>query len=106
MDRTPTAGRRRFLKATAVAAVGLCPPLRDLGGAAPPALADTALTPGQVIRFTFPELPRTLRAMNTPGASGPTSISVRLPDNYSKDRAFPLFVFLHGGQGSIGSEVG
>jgi hypothetical protein len=74
--------------------------------AAPPAAADTPLTPGQVIQFTFPKLPRTLRAMNTPGASGPTSISVRLPDNYSRDRAFPLFVFLHGGQGSLGSEVG
>jgi hypothetical protein len=106
MDRTPTTGRRRFLKATAVAAVGLCPPLQDLGAAAPLALANTALTPGQEIQLAFPKLPRTLRAVNAPEASGPTSITVRLPDNYSKDRAFPLFVFLHGGQGSLGSEVG
>ena len=74
-------------------------------GIVPPALADSALMPGQVIQLTFPELPPTLRARNAPGASGPTSISVRLPDNYSKDRSFPLFVFLHGGQGSTGSEV-
>lgn len=73
--------------------------------AAPPAGADTALMPGQVIRLAFPELPPTLRAVNDPEARGPTSISVRLPDNYSKERPFPLFVFLHGGQGSTGSEV-
>src|SRR4051812_11602641 len=105
MDRTPTAGRRRFLTATATAAVGFCPALSKVVGAAPSRLPDDALTPGQVIRFTFPELPRTLRAMNAPGAAEPTAISVRLPDNYSKDRAFPLFVFLHGGQGALGSEV-
>jgi hypothetical protein len=99
-------GRRRFLKTTAAAAAGLCPPLLDLAGAAPAAAADAALTPGEVIRLSFPDLPRTLRAVNDPAATGPTAISVRLPDNYSKDRAFPLFVFLHGGQGSTGSEVG
>jgi hypothetical protein len=72
---------------------------------APSAKADTALTPGKVIRLAFPELPPTLRAVNAPGTKEPTAISVRLPDNYSKDRPFPLFVFLHGGQGSTGSEV-
>lgn len=73
--------------------------------AAPPVGAETALMPGQVIKLAFPELPPTLRAVNDPGAKAPTSLSVRLPDNYSKDRSFPLFVFLHGGQGSTGSEV-
>jgi hypothetical protein len=105
MERKLAAGRRRLLKATAAAAVGLGPALRELGAAAAPVVVDTPLAPGQVVRLTFPELPRTLRAAHAPGASGPTAISVRLPDNYSKERAFPLFVFLHGGQGSTGSEV-
>jgi hypothetical protein len=73
--------------------------------AAQAARADTELKPGQVIQLKFPDLPRSLRAVKDPAAAGPTAISIRLPDNYSKDRSFPLFVFMHGGQGSTGSEV-
>jgi hypothetical protein len=74
-------------------------------GTPAPAEAAPDLAPGKVLRLTFPELPPTLRAVNDPEAKAPTAISVRLPDNYTRDRAFPLFVFLHGGQGSTGSEV-
>jgi hypothetical protein len=89
-----------------VAAVGLCPPVPELTGlAAQPALADTPLAPGQVIQLKFPELPPTLRTMHKSGSPGPTSVSIRLPDNYTKDRSFPLCIFLHGGQGGLGSEV-
>ena len=70
-----------------------------------PAFADTVLEPGKVITLTFPNLPPTLFALKNPAVSGPTTISVRLPDNYSKERSFPLFVYLHGGWGNKGSEV-
>jgi hypothetical protein len=94
--------RRRFLVTTAATAASLCAPERKVRAA--PA-AEATLTPGQVLHLTFPDLPKTLRAVNDPAMTGPTSISVRVPDNYTKDRHFPLCVFLHGGQGSTGSEV-
>src|SRR5437762_2066395 len=73
--------------------------------AAAPTLADVVLEPGKVITLTFPELPLTLYAMKNPAAPRPPTFSVRLPDNYSRDRSFPLFVYLHGGWGNKGSEV-
>src|SRR4051812_48880717 len=109
MGRSDAIARRELLKTGLFAAGAGLLPAASLPG---PARADekepaagAARMPGEVIRLGFPELPPTLRAMNDPKASGPTSISVRLPDNYAKDRSFPLLVFLHGGQGSTGSEV-
>lgn len=54
------------------------------------------LRPGQVLHFTFPELPETL-TKKTP------HVSLRLPDNYAPDRSFPLFIFLPGGAGGNGA---
>jgi hypothetical protein len=102
MDTTHCTDRRRLLRASA-AAVGLSAVLQE--PIAPPALAEEAPKPGEIIKLTFPDLPRTLRAANSPDLPAAPTISVRLPDNYTKDKAFPLFVFLHGGQGSTGSEV-
>src|SRR5262245_14631264 len=73
--------------------------------AAVPTLADTVLEPGKVITLTFPGLPPTLFALKNPTVSGPTTISIRLPDDYSRERSFPLFVYLHGGWGNKGSEI-
>lgn len=66
-----------------------------------PAAAQPAtgvLKPGAVLRFEFPELPKTL-AGRVPG------ITVRLPDNYEAGKTFPLFVFLPGGTGGNGANL-
>lgn len=102
MDQARSNGRRKLLRASA-AAVGLSTLIHDRS--ARPALAAEDLNPGEVLKLTFSELPRTLRAANAPDMPAAPSISVRLPDNYAKDGNFPLCVFLHGGQGSTGSEV-
>ncbi len=57
--------------------------------------------PGQAITLTFPDLPPTLQMMDGDNP-GPVTVMVRLPDNYSPDRTYPLFVFLEGGDGGNG----
>src|SRR4051812_35252038 len=84
MSRSDAIARRAILK-TGLLAAGAGLLVGNELKEAPGARAETALAPGQVIRLAFPELSRTLRAANDPAASGPTSISVRLPDNYSRD---------------------
>lgn len=56
------------------------------------------LKPGAILNFQFPELPDTLFTMKT-GTKVVPQMSVRLPDNYTPDRKFPVFVFLHGNPG-------
>lgn len=56
------------------------------------------LMPGQVLTYEFPELPKTL-AGNIP------IITLRLPDNYSTQKTYPLFIFLYGGQGGKGNKI-
>lgn len=56
------------------------------------------LKPGEVMNFQFPELPDTLYTM-TQGEKVMPQMSVRLPDNYTADRKFPVFLFLHGNPG-------
>lgn len=63
------------------------------------------LMPSAVLRFELPELPPTLHKMATK-EDVPPRITVQLPANYSADRKFPLFVFLNGGSGGPGSNVG
>lgn len=63
------------------------------------AQGQASLDPGRTLRLTFPELPKTYAAMGRPG-NPPTVCTVRLPDNYSKDKKFPLFVYLEGGRGN------
>jgi hypothetical protein len=53
----------------------------------------------------FPELPPTLYAMQS-GTDSPTQLCIELPDNYTPERKFPLFVFLYGGHGGPGSGAG
>lgn len=60
------------------------------------AQAQTPLEPGQTKRFNFPDLPRAYDA--------PAACTVRVPDDYTKDRKFPLLVYLEGGRGD-GSNV-
>jgi hypothetical protein len=69
---------------------------------AAPAFA-AELAPNGTLRFEFPDLPPTLVTM-TGGAPQPATLTARLPDNYSDDRQFPLFLYLLGGTGGRGDE--
>lgn len=58
------------------------------------------LAPGKVVEFTFPgkELPPTLNAMMT-GETNAPALTVRLPDDYNPTNAYPLLVYVPGGDG-------
>ncbi len=74
-----------------------------------PALAATddaqPLEPNATFTLEFPELPPTLWSMHTE-TEDVTRCTVRLPENYSPERDFPLFVWLNGGAGGKGSGPG
>ncbi|MFM9995770.1 MAG: hypothetical protein ACKVU4_08220 [Phycisphaerales bacterium] len=70
-----------------------------------PRASPPQLEPGQVLRLTFPDLPPTLLAMSQ-GKEVEAAVTVRLPDNYTRDGSFPLFVFLNGGDGGEGGNIG
>lgn len=63
------------------------------------------LKPGSRLILRFPELPPSLYAMQS-GAAAPTQLCIVLPENYTPERAFPLFVFLYGGHGGPGAGAG
>ena len=60
---------------------------------------------GDMVRSEFPELPDTLYSMAS-GESSMPKMTIRFPSNYSKDRKFPLFIWLWGGHGGDGSGPG
>ena len=62
-------------------------------------LDKSALSPGQVFSFEFTQLPKTL-------AGKVPRITLRLPDNYSPSKTYPLLIFLEGGQGGKGDDIG
>ena len=63
------------------------------------------LKPDTRIILKFPELPQTLYAMQS-GQEALTQAYLALPENYSPERKFPLFVFLYGGHGGPGAGPG
>lgn len=63
------------------------------------------LKPGTRMILKFPELPQTLYAMQS-GNKAMTQAYIALPENYSLERKFPLFVFLYGGHGGPGAGPG
>jgi hypothetical protein len=65
----------------------------------------TDLKPGARIILKFPELPQSLYAMQS-GNEATTQLYIALPENYSADRKYPLFVFLYGGHGGPGAGPG
>jgi hypothetical protein len=65
------------------------------------ALHAADLRPGGVVKLQFPELPPTLQAMVKEG-NIPATLTARLPDNYTPEGQWPLFVFLPGGGGGHG----
>ena len=97
------------LLAFALAGVAACTPRSDRTPARNPAPAPSAhspeLKPGTRLVLKFPELPPTLYAMQSE-ADSPTQLCIKLPDNYTPSRTFPLFVFLYGGHGGPGAGAG
>ena len=63
------------------------------------------LKPGTRMILKFPDLPQTLYAMQS-GQEAETQAYLALPENYSPERKFPLFVFLYGGHGGPGAGPG
>lgn len=92
----PWCGSRPRLAGVGVGLLLLAVP--SVPQAAGPAEPVADLKPGARIVLEFPELPQTLHAMQS-GRDAVTQACVALPENYSPDRAFPLFVFLYGGHG-------
>lgn len=60
--------------------------------------ATIRLNPRQVLTFEFPQLSKTL-AGDTP------RVTLRLPDNYSSSKTYPLLIFLSGGKGGNGNKI-
>jgi hypothetical protein len=79
-------------------------PFAALHGADDPKPAPD-LKPGMRMILKFPDLPQTLYAMQS-GQEALTQAYLALPDNYSPERKFPLFVFLYGGHGGPGAGPG
>jgi hypothetical protein len=78
-----------------------------LGPGVSPAFAQDAAVspkPGAKIQFTFPDLPPTLYAQARTN-SAPAMLTALLPDNYTPEGRWPLFVFLGGGVGSKGDDA-
>lgn len=63
-----------------------------------------SLKPGAKIQFTFPDLPPTLYVQARTN-SAPAMLTALLPDNYTPEGHWPLFVFLAGGIGSRGDDA-
>jgi predicted esterase len=63
--------------------------------------SDVKLEPNAILRFEFPDLPNTLITMVS-GEKQPARLSAQLPENYSREGKFPLFIFLTGGGGGRG----
>jgi predicted esterase len=63
--------------------------------------ADTKLQANAVLSFDFPNLPDTLMTLSS-GEKKPARLTAQLPENYSRDGKFPLFIFLTGGAGGRG----
>jgi hypothetical protein len=66
--------------------------------------AEVNLKPGAVIQLSFPELPPTLCAQARTNPA-PAMLTAQLPDNYTTNGRWPLFVFLAGGIGAKGDSA-
>jgi predicted peptidase len=62
---------------------------------------DIRLEPNASLSLEFPDLPETLATKFT-GEKQPARLTAELPENYSSDGRFPIFIFLHGGHGGHG----
>jgi hypothetical protein len=74
--------------------------------ASSPGRADDAvkLEPNAKLTFDFPALPQTFFSKST-HQDIPARLVAQLPENYTADGKFPLFVFLDGGNGGPGNSA-
>jgi len=72
-----------------------------LTGFAMVAADEVKLEPNAKIGFEFPDLPETFYSKST-HENHPAMLSAQLPENYTRDAKFPIFVFLEGGNGGRG----
>src|SRR5260370_401416 len=63
--------------------------------------SDVNLEPNATLRLEFPDLPDTLMTKAS-GEKQPARLTAQLPENYSREGKFPLFIFLTGGGGGRG----
>jgi hypothetical protein len=64
--------------------------------------ADVKLEGNAKITLEFPDLPETFFAQST-GQKLPAALTAQLPENYTREGHFPVFVFLDGGNGGRGT---
>jgi predicted peptidase len=88
----------------ALLAALLLPPLAMMHGADELQTAHE-LKPGTRMILKFPDLPQTLYAMQS-GQEAVAQAYLALPENYTPEQKFPLFVFLYGGHGGLGAGPG
>ncbi len=67
--------------------------------------AAAKLTPGSTLTIPFPEMPATFYAL-AQKKDVKAQMTVFLPTNYEPGRKHPLLVFLNGGDGGTGAELG
>lgn len=70
-----------------------------------PAEPSTKLTPGSTLTVQFPEMPPTFYAVHQK-KNTKAQMTIFLPTNYDPGKRFPLLIFLNGGDGGTGSELG
>ncbi len=61
------------------------------------------LEPGAVIELVFPDLPETLASMSS-DSKEPARLTAILPEDYTPEKKFPLFIYLLGGGGGRGNQ--
>lgn len=74
-------------------------------GVVMPVHAEADLRPSAIIKLEFPDLPPTLYSQ-AKNEDVPATLTAQLPDNYTPEGKWPLFVFIAGGIGGKGTEVG
>ena len=62
------------------------------------------LVPNAKLTFEFPELPETFYTQST-GDKRPAMLTAQLPENYTREGRFPIFVFINGGNGGRGDSL-
>jgi predicted esterase len=74
-------------------------------GSQPAATTRPALLPGKTFTLQFPDMPATFAEMLEPNGIKP-QMTVWLPKNYDPARKHPLLIFLNGGDGARGANLG
>lgn len=74
-------------------------------GSVLPAEPAARLTPGSTFAVQFPEMPPTFYALYQKKDTK-AQMTIFLPTNYEPGRKFPLLIFLNGGDGGMGTELG